>query len=122
MKYLALAVALTAAVPAHAYISDESYRVRGDAQSFTVEYKPGSAARQYWCAAGEFIDDYLGMLPTTAIYRLSPRPLQRGEGMTFSISSEGAVEETGIVIFPPTNHMSAGLAASLCEANYPRNR
>lgn len=121
MKYIAV-VAAFAAAPAHAFISDESYVVRGDTQRFIVEYEPGSAARQYWCAAGEFIDDYLGMLPTTPIYRISPRPLKRGEGMVFSLSPEGAIAETGVAVFPPTDHLSAGFAASLCEPNVPRNR
>lgn len=114
MKYIAVLAAL-AATPASAYITDESYFVDGDAQRFTVRYEPGSAARNYWCAAGQFIDDYLGMLPTTPIYRISPRPLQRGEGMTFSTSPEGAIDETGVAVFPQTNHLSAGHAASLCE-------
>ncbi len=114
MKYIALA-AIVSAAPAHAYITDESYYVSGDAQQFHVRYEPGAAARNYWCAAGQFIDDYLGMLPTTPIYRISPRPLQRGEGMTFSTSPEGAIGETGVAVFPATDHLSAGHAASLCE-------
>ncbi|QUS35479.1 hypothetical protein [Falsirhodobacter algicola] len=107
-------VAAVAATPASAYITRESYRVDGDAQQFHVEYEPGLSAAQYWCAAGQFVDDYLGLLPTTPVYRLSPKPLERGEGMTFSLSSEGAMKETGVMVFPASDHLSAGFAASLC--------
>ncbi|WP_128253957.1 hypothetical protein [Falsirhodobacter deserti] len=121
MKYIAIVAALAAA-PAQAYITKESYVVSGDAQRFTVRYEPGSAARQYWCAAGQFVDNHLAMLPTTPIYRLSPRPLARGEGMTVSISPEGAIGDTGVAVFPPPDHLSAGFAASLCDARYPLAR
>ncbi|MDH2327537.1 hypothetical protein QCN27_11740 [Cereibacter sp. SYSU M97828] len=121
MKRLAIILAL-AASPASAYITKEGYFVEGDAQRFHVRYEPGSAARDYWCAAGQFIDNYLGMLPTTDIYRISPRPLARGEGMTFSLSAEGAFPETGVAIFPASDHMSAGFAAALCPEPFRRLR
>ena len=121
MKYMVVAAALFAA-PANAYITKQGYRVDGNAERFTVEYEPGSSAAQYWCAAGLFIDNYLAMLPTTAIYRISPRPLARGEGMTFSLSPEGAIGETGVAVFPPTDHLSAGFAASLCTPRVIRDR
>lgn len=114
MKRLAIILTL-AAVPANAYSVRSGYDVNGDASSFTVEYKPGSAAREYWCAAGEFVQRALSAPPSTRIYRVSPRPLARGEGMTFSLSPENAVGYSGMAVFPDSGDLSAAFAESFCE-------
>lgn len=121
MKHLLAASLILAAFPAHAYRTNDGYRISGDASSFTVDYKPGSAARDYWCAAGEFALRRLQQNPTVDIYRLSPRPLSRGEGMTFSLYPEGAIDTTGIAVFPDDGSLSAGFADSLCYRG-PRTR
>lgn len=104
-----------AASPAAAFIAFDSYRVDGDASRFMVQYKPGSAARNYWCAAGDFAIRGLNVNPTTPIYRISPRPLPRMTGMLFSLSPEGATDDTGIFVIPNRGYLSAGFAQSLCE-------
>ncbi|MCJ8139680.1 hypothetical protein [Falsirhodobacter halotolerans] len=112
----AIAVALgIAASPASAFIAFDSYRVDGDASRFMVQYEPGAAARNYWCAAGDFALRRLNVNPTTPIYRISPKPLPRMTGMMFSLSPEGATDDTGIFVIPNRGYLSAGFADSLCE-------
>ncbi|WP_153010500.1 hypothetical protein [Falsirhodobacter sp. alg1] len=109
------ALSLLLAAPASAYRAYQGYDVEGNAQRFTVEYQPGAAASNYWCAAGDFAIGHLNVSRTTLIYRISPQPLGRTEGMQFSLSPEGAALKTGVAVLNDKGYLSAGFAESLCE-------
>ncbi len=95
------ALALTgmlAAAPAHAFRAQNDLIVDGTAQAFHVRTSPGQGASQSWCAAGDFVIRGLGMDPLTRIWRTSEPPRRQGEGVSFSLSPEGAASKTGLFV------------------------
>lgn len=104
------------ASPAMAFQARNDLHVSGDAGAIVVAARPGQAAPQSWCAAGDFVIRGLGLSSTTPIYRITPPPRRSGESVTFSLSPEGASERTGLVrLVGEGNAVSAGHAQSLCR-------
>lgn len=111
---LALAIALVpAAAPAWIAQNDLIVEPTG-ASDFTIPYRGKSEAREFWCAAGDYVIRELGMRPGTRIYRTSSPPRRSGQGISFSLSSEGA-KKPGIVLLSDGPGLSAGFAQSLCR-------
>ena len=68
------------ATPAMAFQARNEARVSGTADRIVVAARPGLAAPDSWCAAGDFVIRSLGLPAATPIYRLSPPPRVRGGG------------------------------------------
>ena len=110
-----LILALLAATPASAFIADNKLVVRDTGGgSFEVAYRGLSGARQFWCAAGEYVIRELGQPVTTKIYRTSSPPRRAGNGISFSLSPEGA-KGTGLLVWGNPKGISASFARSLCD-------
>ncbi len=77
---------------------------------------PGDTA--FWCAAGDYVQRRLGMSGSTRIYRVSEPPRRSGEGITFSLSPDGAASRTGVTQFFGAGHensLSVASATSFCD-------
>lgn len=105
------------ATPAMAFTARNGVEVQGNSDRIEVQPSAGQAAPQSWCAAGDFVVRGLGMPASTPVYRITPPPRRGGEGVTFSLSPEGASEKTGVFVFGQAdNSLTAGLAQALCRA------
>jgi hypothetical protein len=121
---LGLAATLaTLAVPASAYIAANGLLVqRESARTFNVPYRGLSGDTDFWCAAGDYVNNFLGLPGGTRIYRLSEPPRRSGQGIRFSLDPEGAASRTGLAIFSsdgPKGSVSASMAFALCPPRFP---
>lgn len=115
IRALALCAAVFAA-PAQAFVAQNNMTVRsqGDA-TFYVPYAGRAGTAAFWCAAGDYVVRELGRSNATRIYRISKGFRSSGEGMTFSLSPEGA-GKSGLLILSRDQGVSAGHARMLCDA------
>lgn len=81
---------------------------------FSVPYRGKSGVRDFWCAAGDYVIRELGQPPGTRIYRTSSPPRRSGQGIRFSLSSEGA-KRPGLFLFSGGRSVSAGHAQGFCR-------
>ena len=81
---------------------------------FSVPYRGKSGARDFWCAAGDYVIRELGKPPGTRIYRTSSSPRRSGQGIRFSLSSDGA-KKPGLFLFTGGRSVSAGHARGFCR-------
>ena len=100
LRYVLLAAALAAAVPAHAFTSSNRMRVEATGPvTFSVTARGGNfGASDFWCAAGEYADRRLGSAHNTRIYRLSEPPRRGGQPIVFSLDPTGRASSTGLAI------------------------
>jgi hypothetical protein len=101
--------------PAHAYLTQNSMRVQGDASAFEVLFSPGMGAANAWCAAGDYAIRYLGLPGTTRIWRTSEPPRPVGEGVRFATSPVGAATKSGLIRLGEDDaSLTASAAQNLC--------
>ncbi len=116
MRRLALlAIVLSLASPALALNYDRRLTVTpGNGTDFTVNYRLGARVTDYWCAAGRYVLNDLGQPRKTRVYRASPEPQGRGEGIRFTLDRARSTGSTGITTFggEQDGAMSAGVASS----------
>lgn len=110
-----LAALVLAAAPAQAFIARNGLVVESaPGGAFEVLYRGLSGASDFWCAAGDYVIRELRLSPDTRIYRLSSPPRRSGQGITFSLSSEGA-KRTGLALLSGGRSISAAHARQLCQ-------
>jgi len=128
MRFLCLfatvtSTVLSAAAPASAYIATNGLLVQPEGNgTFNVPFRGLSGNTDFWCAAGDYVNNFLGMSGGTRIFRLSEPPRRSGEGIRFSLNPEGAATKTGLSIFSsdgPPGSVSAAMALALCPPRYP---
>ena len=111
---LAIAAPLAAASPALAFDARNLLTVTPlGPDTFRVEYENVEYETTYWCAAGDFVERALGLPGKTPIYRASPPPRKRGQGITFTLDPAKAGGPTGISSFGEgrdDNFIRAGFA------------
>jgi hypothetical protein len=95
MRILTLLAALTLATPSWASLDRLSVK-QDTSTDFTVAYKARAGDNNYWCAAGRYVTETLGLPPTTRVYRLSPPPRKAGKGITFTLDPAKSSGETGL--------------------------
>ncbi len=101
--------------PAHAYLTQNSLRVQGDATAFEVQFSPGMGAANAWCAAGDYAVRYLGLPGTAKIWRMSEPPRGVGQGVRFATSGAGAASKSGLIRLNEQDaSLTAGAAQALC--------
>ena len=115
MKRLVFAC-LIALVPtaAPAWLAQNGLIVKPSPGGFEVPYRGLSGARDFWCAAGDYVVRELGRSPDTLIYRTSSPPRRSGQGIRFSLSPEGA-KKPGIFLLSGRRGVSAGMARDFCQ-------
>ena len=116
MKHLvtALIFALTPTM-APAWIAQNGLIVEERAGGFHVPYRGLSGARDFWCAAGDYVIRELNLPPDTLIYRTSSPPRRSGDGIRFSLRPEGA-KKPGLLLLSGKRGVSAALAREFCQA------
>lgn len=118
MRALTLLTVLAIASPAHAFLSEPRLRItQTSASDFTVEYNSLADLTDYWCAAGNFVTNTMGLPDRTRVYRLSPPPRKTGQGISFTLDADRSAGTTGLTTFggPQDGSMSAGGAyAQFC--------
>jgi hypothetical protein len=117
-----LATALSLAAPAWSYVAANGLLVQADGEgTFNVPFMGLSGDTDFWCAAGDYVNNFLGMPGGTRIFRLSEPPRPGGQGIRFSLSAEGASERSGLAIFSsdgPPGSVSASMAYALCPSRF----
>ena len=113
-RFFALAALVLLPTAAPAWIAHNGLVVRPAPGGFEVPYRGLSGARDFWCAAGDYVVEELRLPPDTLIYRTSSPPRRSGQGMTFSLSSEGA-KKPGLLLLSGRRGVSAALARGLCQ-------
>ncbi|MEM7753832.1 MAG: hypothetical protein AAF230_10480 [Pseudomonadota bacterium] len=115
MRKLLLALSIIC-VPtmAPAWLAPNGLVVEPRGDGFVVPYRGLSGARDFWCAAGEYVVRELRLPPDTLIYRTSSPPRRSGQGISFSLSPEGA-KRSGLVLLSGRRGVSAALARELCN-------
>jgi hypothetical protein len=116
---------IVAANPASAFIAINNLVVQPEGGSnFVVPFRGKSADAEFWCAAGDYVSNFLRKPSNTRIFRLSEPPRRSGEPIRFSLNSEGAASRTGLAVFSsgPTGSISAATAFALCPAPFVRLR
>ena len=111
-----LALGLTA-VPASAWLSRNNLVVVPEGgDTFNIPYRGRSGDNEFWCAAGDYVQNALGLPGSTRIWRLSEPPRRQGEGIRFSLSPEGAASRTGLAVFSsgPPGSVLALTATGVC--------
>lgn len=112
---LALAAALAAASPAAAFVATNGFVVQ-DVGGGRFEVRPRGqlSDANAWCAAGDYAGRVLGR-NTGTIWRISPPPRRSGQGITFSMSPQGAASSTGLATIGGSGgSKSVSSAQSLC--------
>lgn len=66
---------------------------------FRVEYEVRINETDYWCAAADYAQRVLGADSRTRLYRASPPPRKRGQGITFTLDASQSGGRTGISTF-----------------------
>ena len=115
MRLSVLAVlTLALATPASAFVASNGLIVERQGEStFTVPFRGLSGDSDFWCAAGDYVIRDLGLSSSTRIYRLNSPPRRSGQGITFSLSSEGA-KNPGWFILSRDLGLRASFARSFC--------
>ncbi len=109
------ALALTSCGESEVFIASNSLIVRDvGGGNFEVPFRGESGDFEFWCAAGEYVIRKLSLSPTTRVYRLSPPPRRSGQGITFSLSPEGA-QNPGVFTSSSDGGLTASFARSLCR-------
>lgn len=111
-----LSASLALALPAQAYMAQNTLVVKpvgGD--RFEVPFRGLSGAGHFWCAAGDYVVVGLGLPTSTRIYRVSSPPRRSGQGVTFSLSPEGATATGIITLFGDRKSLSAANARHYCD-------
>lgn len=102
--------------PALAFQAQNSFTVRQiDSQRFEVRSRGGLGNSDAWCAAGDFVIRGLRLPPSTQVWRISEPPRRSGQGIVFSLSSQGAASTTGLVGSSGAS-VSASHGQSLCRS------
>ncbi len=113
-----VALGVSIATQASAFIAENKLVVRATgAQSFEVPYRGLSGVSDFWCAAGDYVIRELRLPGTTKIYRTSSPPRRSGQGITFSLSAEGA-KKTGLVRLDSGRGVTASHARHLCQQRF----
>lgn len=81
---------------------------------FSVPYRGKSGARDFWCAAGDYVIRELGRSSATVIYRTSSPPRRSGQGIRFSLSPESATKP-GLFMLYGGPGITAGHAQGFCR-------
>lgn len=113
-----LATATLLASPAHAFVATYPFTVEPTGpQEFTVAFATTRFEIGYWCAAGEFVTQGLGLPAKTRIYRASPVPRGAGEGIVFTLDPAAGQRENGLSTFNADDDgsISAGHALNFCS-------
>jgi hypothetical protein len=115
-KFLSVLLSIgLAASPALAFQAQNNFTVRQiDSQRFEVRSRGGLGNSDAWCAAGDFVIRGLRMPRTTQVWRISEPPRKSGQGIVFSLSSQGAASTTGLVGSGGSS-VSASHGQSLCQ-------
>lgn len=114
-RIILVAVILSMGGPAAAFNLDNRLRVTSDGGTdFTVNYRLGARITDYWCAAGRYALRELGQPRKTRVYRLSPPPQRKGEGIRFTLDPARSSGSTGLSIFggAQDGSISAGVASA----------
>lgn len=112
--FLALVIVLLPTA-APAWIAQNGLVVEPSGDSdFSVPYRGKSGARDFWCAAGDYVIRELRRPPGTRIYRTSSPPRRSGQGIRFSLSPEGA-KKPGLLIIGDGRGVTAGHARNFCQ-------
>lgn len=106
-----IAIAPTAAP---AWLAQNGLIVESAPGGFEVPYRGLSGARDFWCAAGDYVVRELHLPPDTLIFRTSSPPRRSGQGIRFSLSPEGA-KKPGIFLLSGRRGISAGMARDFCQ-------
>jgi hypothetical protein len=113
----AFAVALLAN-PVFAFVAKNGMDVHAvDAQTFVVEFPSPYDEKQYLCAAGDYVIRALGMSARTHIFRASPAPRKRGQGITFTLDETKKVE-LGLLTNFSKNKGDGSISAGTARDNY----
>jgi hypothetical protein len=118
----ALAFGLIAA-PASAFLSRNNLLVVPEGRdTFNSPFRGKSGDSEFWCAAGDYVQNFLGLPANTRIWRLSEPPRRRGEGIRFSLRPEGAASRTGLAVFGsgPPGSVLAITALGVCPPRFNR--
>ncbi|MCA3439586.1 MAG: hypothetical protein IOC92_00320 [Rhodobacter sp.] len=117
-----LAGALALAAPAWSFVAVNGLIVQPEGEgTFNVPFRGLAGDADFWCAAGDYVNNFLGMPGGTRIFRLSEPPRQQGQGIRFSLSAEGASAKSGLSIFSsdgPPGSVSAAMAFALCPPRF----
>jgi hypothetical protein len=114
----ALTVLTMLATPAGAFVATYPFTVESTGpQEFTVAFATTRYEIGYWCAAGEFVTQGLGLPSKTRIYRASPVPRGVGEGVVFTLDPAAGQRDNGLSTFSGDNDgsISAGHALTFCS-------
>ena len=118
MKIL-FAAALAIALPITATAAQNGRVVASSGDSFEVGFKASLSPNDYWCAAGNHVVGQMRMPSNTPIYRLSPAPRLRGQGMTFGLAPQGNDHRPGLagLVVSRVDVLRAFHARALCNGN-----
>lgn len=114
--FATLAASIALALPAQAFFAQNGLTVRplsGD--QFEVRYRGLSGAPHFWCSAGDYVIQKLGLPAATRIYRVSPPPRRAGEGVIFSLSPEGATSTGLVTLYGRRDSLNAISARHYCD-------
>lgn len=119
MRIVTFLITLAIASPAFAFVNDPRLRVSQiNSSDFIVEYKWNADLTDYWCAAGNFVMNTLGLPDRTRVYRLSPLPRRAGQGISFTLDADRSVGETGITSFGGPQDGSKSAVAAVAQYCY----
>ncbi len=124
-KTLALAAALASLpISAVAFTAQNGMHVQqtgpGD---MAVGYWSLASETDYWCAAGDYAARVLGVPSATRLYRATPKPRGRAQGIVFTLEPARRAEGAGLSSFgsgPRDGSISVGMAVgSYCRIPKP---
>ena len=81
---------------------------------FSIPYMGRSHARDFWCAAGDYVISELNRSPNTQIYRLTPTPRPVDQPVRFSLNKRWKPVGASPVV-PTVSVLRAGDAQALCD-------
>lgn len=88
-----------------------------------VPFDSGRLDTSYWCAAGDLAEQVMGLPGKTRLWRATPEPRRKGQGIVFTVDPDKRAENAGVFEFgsgPQDGSVSVSMAiASYCRLRFP---
>ncbi|WP_378943502.1 hypothetical protein [Paracoccus sp. R86501] len=126
MRMLAIML-IALPLPAFAFTAQNGMEVQQLNQTdIAVPFESGRLTTEYWCAAGDLANKRMQQPVSARIWRATPKPRGRGEGLTFTLDQTRKAEGAGLSEFGSGEHdgaISVGQAVSAyCDPIIPDMR
>lgn len=124
MRAMILMVLLLLPVQAAAFMARNGMTAhQAGPNEIAVDFRANRSDTDYWCAAGDFVQNALRLPGKTRLWRASAKPRKAGQGVLFTLDEARKSEGAGLTSFgagPRDGSISVAMAVgSHCQVEIP---